>query len=103
LSAGTGNFAANRTRPGICIAHFMVKELKTIPVSGQEEAFQLINQLSRHYGMKQDTQRHQFHVSNDLYSAYYDAEDNVVKMESIHPETTEQQIEEFLINFPPFF
>jgi hypothetical protein len=81
----------------------MIKELKKIPVSGQEEAFQLINRLSQHYGMRQDTQRHQFHVSNDLYSAYYDAEEQVVKMESIHPETTEEQIREFLISFPTFF
>jgi hypothetical protein len=96
-------FAVNRTRSGICIAAFMVKELKKIPVSGQEEAFQLINRLSQHYDMHQDTQRHQFHVSNDLYSAYYDAEENVVKMESIHPETTEEQIKEFLMGFPTFF
>jgi len=81
----------------------MVKELKKIPVSGQEEAFQLIHQLSQHYDMHQDVHRHQFHVSNDLYSAYYDAEENVVKMESIHPETTEEQIKEFLMSFPPFF
>jgi len=81
----------------------MIKELKKIPVSGQEEAFQLITRLSQHYGMQQDTHRHQFHVSNDLYSAYYDAEEKVVKMESIHPETTEEQIKEFLISFPTFF
>jgi len=81
----------------------MVKELKRIPVSDQEEAFQIINRLSQHYGMQQNTQRHQFHVSNDLYSAYYDAEENVVKMEAIHPETTEEQIREFLISFPTFF
>jgi len=81
----------------------MAKELKKISVSGQEEAFQVINRLSQHYGMQQDTQRHQFHVSNDLYAAYYDAEEQVVKMESIHPETTEEQIREFLISFPTFF
>lgn len=90
-------------RPGICVPRVMIKELKKIPVSGQEEAFQLINRLSQHYGMHQDTHRHQFQVSNDLYSAYYDAEENVVKMESIHPETTEEQIREFLISFPTFF
>jgi hypothetical protein len=81
----------------------MIKELKRIPVSGQEEAFQLITRLSQHYNMQQDTQRYQFHVSNELYSAYYDAEDNSVKMESIHPETTAEQIEEFLMGFPNFF
>jgi hypothetical protein len=81
----------------------IIKELKSIPVSGQEEAFQLITRLSQHYNMRQDTHRHQFHVSNDLYSAYYDAEENVVKMESINPETTVEQIEEFLMGFPTFF
>jgi len=80
-----------------------IRELKRIPVSGQEEAFQLITRLSQHYNMHQDTHRHQFHVSNDLYSAYYDAEENVVKMESINPETTTEQIEEFLMGFPLFF
>ncbi len=81
----------------------MIKELKKIPVAGQEEAFQLITRLSQHYNMQQNTHRHQFHVSNELYSAYYDAEENVVKMESIHPETTADQIEEFLVGFPTFF
>jgi len=81
----------------------MIKELKRIPVSDQAEAFQVITALSRHYGLEQDAARHQFHVSNELYSAYYDAEEQVVKMESIHPETTEEQIREFLINFPTFF
>ena len=81
----------------------MVKELKRIPVADQAEAFRIINQLSQHYDMQPDTRRHQLHVSNEYYSAYYDAEDNAVKMEAIHPETTAEQIEEFLINFPPFF
>ena len=81
----------------------MIRELKKIPVTSQEEAFQLINRLSQHYGMHQDPHRYQFHVSNDLYSAYYDAEEKVVKMESIHPDTTEEQIREFLISFPTFF
>lgn len=81
----------------------MIKELKRIPVGGQDEAFQLITRLSQHYNMHQDTHRHQFHVSNDLYSAYYDAEEKVVKMESIHPETTVEQIEEFLMGFPVLF
>jgi len=53
--------------------------------------------------MHQDAHRHQFHVANDLYSAYYDAEENVVKMESINPGTTTQQIEEFLMGFPTLF
>jgi len=81
----------------------MVKELKRIPVTDQAEAFQIITELSRHYGLQQDAARHQFHVSNELYSAYYDAEEKAVKMESIHEETTEEQIKEFLMNFPTFF
>jgi len=81
----------------------MVKELKRFPVADQEEAFHLITRLSQHYDLQQDAARHQFHVSNQLYSAYYDAEEKVVKMESIHPETTEEQIREFLIGFPTFF
>lgn len=80
-----------------------IRELKRIPVSGEEEAFQLITHLSQHYNMHQDAHRHQFLVSNDLYSAYYDAEENVVKMESINPETTIEQIEEFLMDFPTLF
>jgi len=80
-----------------------IRELKRIPVSGEEEAFQLITHLSQHYNMHQDADRHQFLVSNDLYSAYYDAEENVVKMESINPETTIEQIEEFLMDFPTLF
>jgi len=81
----------------------MVKELKRIPVTGQEEAFQIITRLSQQYDLKQDATRHQFHFSNEHYSAYYDAEENVVKMEAIHPSVTEEQIREFLISFPPFF
>ena len=81
----------------------MAKELKRIPVATQEDAFRIINMLSQQYDMKQDTTRHQFHVANELYSAYYDAEEKVVKMDAIHPETTKEEIEEFLMNFPTFF
>ena len=62
-----------------------------------------INRLSQQYDMKPDTTRHQLHVSNDQYAAYYDAEEGVVKLEAIHPSVTEEDIKEFLMNFPPFF
>jgi hypothetical protein len=81
----------------------MSKELKRIPVDSQEQAFQVINKLSEKYNLQQDANRHQFHMSNERYSAYYDAEEKVVKMEVIHPNMTEEQIKEFLMEFPPFF
>lgn len=81
----------------------MSKELKRIPVESQEEAFRIINKLSQQYQLQQDASRHQFHVSNERYSAYYDAEEKMVKMEAIHPSITEEQIREFLMEFPPFF
>jgi hypothetical protein len=58
----------------------MSKELKRIPVDSQEQAFQVINKLSQQYDLRQDASRHQFHMSNSRYSAYYDAEEKVVKM-----------------------
>jgi hypothetical protein len=81
----------------------MTTEIKRIPVTDQEQAFQIITKLSQQYDLKQDATRHQFHFANEHYSAYYDAEENVVKVESIHPNATEEQIREFLIKFPPFF
>ena len=81
----------------------MATELKRFPVDSQEQAFELITKLSQKYAMQQDANRHQFHVSNERYSAYYDTEENVVKMEAIHPGITREQIEEFLMEFPPFF
>ena len=81
----------------------MSKELKRIPVESQEEAFRIIHKLSLQYDLQQDTSRHQFNVSNERYSAYYDAEEKMVKMEAIHPSITEEQIREFLMEFPPFF
>lgn len=81
----------------------MAKPIKTIPVGGQDQAALIINQLSRKYNMTSDTQRHQLHVSNQRYAAYYDAQEGVVKLESIHPSTTKEEVEEFLRNFPPFF
>jgi hypothetical protein len=81
----------------------MAKEVKRIPVTGQEQAAVIINRLCQEYGMKQDTQRHQFHVANEKYAAYYDVEEGVVKMEVIHPSVTEEEIKEFLMEFPPFF
>ena len=81
----------------------MAKEVKRIPVTGQEQAAIIINRLSKEYGMKQDTTRHQFHVANDRYAAYYDAEEQIVKLEVIHPNVTKEEIEEFLMTFPPFF
>jgi len=81
----------------------MATEIKRIPVPDQEQAVMLINRLSQQYDMKPDTARHQLHVSNDRYAAYYDAEEGNVKLEAIHPGVTEEEIREFLINFPPFF
>jgi hypothetical protein len=81
----------------------MAKEIKRIPVRDQQQAVTIINQLSQQYVMSSDTQRHQLHVSNDKYAAYYDAEEGVVKMEVIHPGVTEEEIREFLMEFPPFF
>jgi hypothetical protein len=81
----------------------MSKELKRIPVESQEQAFQLIQKLSQQYNLQQDASRHQFHVSNERYSAYYDAEEKVVKMEVLHPNMTAEEIREFLMEFPPFF
>ena len=69
----------------------------------QQEAVVLINSLSQQYEMKPDTTRHQLHVSNDRYAAYYDAEEGYVKLEAIHSDVTEEEIKEFLMTFPPFF
>ncbi|HXD77721.1 MAG TPA: hypothetical protein VN616_07920 [Puia sp.] len=81
----------------------MAREIKRIPVKDQEHAALVINQLSRQYEMQSDTQRHQFHVSNSRYAAYFDSEEGVVKLEVIHPGVTEEEIREFLMEFPPFF
>jgi hypothetical protein len=81
----------------------MATELKRIPVENQEQAAMIINRLSQQYKMESDTKRHQLHVSNPQYAAYYDAEDGVVKLESIDPSMTKEEIEEFLMTFPPFF
>jgi hypothetical protein len=81
----------------------MATEIKRIPVSDQAQAVGIINKLSQEYDMKADTTRHQLHVANHEYAAYYDAEEGVVKLEVIHPSVTEEEIREFLINFPPFF
>ncbi len=81
----------------------MAKEVKRIPVTGQEQAAIIINRLSQEYDMKQDTTRHQFHAANDRYAAYYDSEEEVVKLEVIHPSVTEEEIREFLMEFPVFF
>jgi hypothetical protein len=81
----------------------MATEIKRIPVQDQAEAVTIINRLSLQYDMLPDTMRHQLHVTNDRYAAYYDAEERVVKLEVIHPEVTKEEIEEFLMTFPPFF
>ena len=81
----------------------MAKEIKRIAVRDQQQAASIINQLSQQYEMNSDTKRHQLHVSNEKYAAYYDAEEGVVKMEVIHPGVTEEEIKEFLMAFPPFF
>jgi hypothetical protein len=81
----------------------MATEIKRIQVSDQAQAVSIINRLSQEYDMKADTTRHQLHVANHAYAAYYDAEEGVVKLEVIHPSVTEEEIREFLINFPPFF
>jgi hypothetical protein len=81
----------------------MAKEIKRIPVRDQEQAATIINQLCQQFEMRSDTMRHQLHVSNGKYAAFYDAEEGMVKMEAIHPGVTEEEIKEFLMEFPPFF
>lgn len=81
----------------------MATEIKRIPVEDQQQAVTIINRLSQQYDMQSDTRRHQLHVSNDRYAAYYDAEENMVKLELIDPNVTKEEIEEFLMTFPPFF
>ncbi len=81
----------------------MATELKSIPVQDQEQAVSIINRLCQQYDMQTDTTRHQLHVSNDRYAAYYDAEEHLVKLELIDPSATKEEIEEFLMTFPPFF
>jgi hypothetical protein len=81
----------------------MAREIKRIQVKDQQQAAVIINQLSQQYELKSDTARHQLHVSNGRYAAFYDAEEGVVKMEAIHPGVTEEEIREFLMEFPPFF
>jgi len=81
----------------------MATELKSIPVEDQEQAVRIINHLCQQYDMQADTQRHQLHVSNERYAAYYDAEEKVVKLEVTDASITKEEIEEFLMTFPPFF
>ena len=81
----------------------MATEIKRIAVADQIEAVTIINRLSQQYDMQPDTTRHQLHVANDRYAAYYDAGEGVVKLEVIHPSVTQEEIEEFLMTFPPFF
>jgi hypothetical protein len=81
----------------------MAREIKSIPVNDQEQAAIVINRLSQQYNMHSDTQRHQLHVSNTRYAAYYDAEEGMVKLEVTHPGVTAEEIEEFLMNFPVMF
>jgi hypothetical protein len=81
----------------------MATEIKRIPVEDQQQAVMIINRLSQQYDMQADTMRHQLHVANGRYAAYYDALDGAVKLEVIHPDVTKEEIEEFLMGFPPFF
>jgi hypothetical protein len=81
----------------------MAKELKRFPVDNQEQALELINKLSKEFNLAPKSPSRSFEVSNEHYAAYYDAKEKMVKMEAIHPNVTEEQIKEFLINFPPFF
>ena len=81
----------------------MATELKRIPVTDQEQAATIINRLSQQYNMVSDTMRHQLHVANHQYAAYYDAEEGVVKLDLIDHSMTKEEIEEFLMTFPPFF
>ena len=81
----------------------MSTEIKRIPVRDQEHAVTIINHLCQQYDMLPDTQRHQLHVANHHYAAYYDADESVVKLELRDESVTKEEIEEFLMTFPPFF
>jgi hypothetical protein len=81
----------------------MAKEITRIPVTNQEQAVIIINRLCQEYNMKQDNSRRQLYVANDKYAAWYDADEGAVRFGAIHPSITEEEIKEFLMEFPPFF
>jgi hypothetical protein len=46
---------------------------------------------------------HQFQVSTQHYSTYYDTSENIGKLELIHPAVTGGEVKELLMEFPPSF
>ncbi len=81
----------------------MASAIKQIPVNNIDQALTIINALSNQYQMTAPDPDRPLEVSNEDYKAYYDPEKSKVILEAAHSSVTEEQIKEFLINFPPFF
>lgn len=80
----------------------MSKVFKTIPVASEAEAIEKISALSEQYHLKRLLDDDPLRVYNEHYTVYYDPDEQLVKMETAHSHVTEEQIKEFLIQFPPF-
>jgi hypothetical protein len=81
----------------------MASPIKQIPVNNKDQALTILNALSNQYQMTAPDPDRPLEVSNEDYKAYYDPEKRKVILEAAHSSVTEEQIKEFLINFPPFF
>lgn len=81
----------------------MASAIKQIPVNNKDQALTIISGLSKQYQMKAPDPDRPLEVSNEDYKAYYNPEKQKVILEAAHSNVTEEQIKEFLINFPPFF
>jgi hypothetical protein len=81
----------------------MPKIIKTIEVSGKEEAIVIINTLGEKYNLKPTDPENILDISDKNFNVYYDAEEHVVKMVALNDDHTEEYIKELLVGFPTFF
>ena len=77
--------------------------IKEIPITGKQQALDVITALSAKYHLIATDPDNGLDVSNQDFNAYYDSESSSVKMKSMHGNHTEEYLREFLAEFPVFF
>jgi hypothetical protein len=81
----------------------MAEIIKSIPVSGKEEAVSVMNALTDKYQLVLTDPDNSLDASSEKLHAYYDADSGIITIETNDSESVGERLKELLMDFPTFF
>ncbi len=81
----------------------MAEIIKTIPVSGKEQAIRVMNALTDKYDLILTDPDNSLDTSNEKFHAYYDADRQRITIETNDADSVGEHLKELLADFPTFF